>query len=41
MAMHEEKGPTYTAPGFHSGYNEIILDSAKFNAVLPTSVEVR
>ena len=38
LQMHLEKGNTYTAPGWHSGYNEVILSSAKYNDLLPRSV---
>ena len=38
LQMHREKGNTYQAPGWHSGYNEVILSSAKYNDLLPRSV---
>ena len=38
LQMHREKGNTYKAPGWHSGYNEVILSSGKYNDLLPRSV---
>ena len=37
--MHEEHGESYGTPGFHSGYNEVILSAERYNAQLPTSLE--
>ena len=39
MTMHRAYGTKYTPPGFHSGYNEVILSSATLNARLPAVVE--
>jgi len=39
MPVHQQHGSSYHAPGFHSGYNEIIINSAKINAHLPDAIE--
>jgi hypothetical protein len=38
MRAHQQHGETYRPPGFHSGYNEVILSSESINAHLPHSV---
>ena len=38
LEMHAEHGAPYKAPAFHSGYNELILNSAKFNQQLPQAI---
>ena len=39
LELHREHGPHYKAPGWHSGYNEVIINSRHYNAHLPDSVE--
>jgi len=39
MPMHQQHGSQYKAPGFHSGYNEVVLNSGKLNAQLPHTIE--
>lgn len=39
MPQHQARGSQYHSPGFHSGYNEVILNSAKMNAKLPHTIE--
>ena len=39
MKLHQQYGAKYHQPGFHSGYNEVILTSESINANLPRSVE--
>ena len=39
LELHQEHGAHYHAPGFHSGYNELILNSRAHNERLPHSVE--
>lgn len=39
LDMHFEHGPHYHAPGFHSGYNEFIINSKKYNTQLPDIVQ--
>ena len=38
LELHRQHGPRWHAPGFHSGYNEVILNSAQLNAALPASI---
>ena len=37
--MHAKYGEQYKRPTFHSGYNEVVVNSAHFNAHLPDSIE--
>eukprot|EP00966_Prymnesium_polylepis_P216288 5006980-Prymnesium_polylepis.1 len=39
LEMHQQRGASYKAPGWHSGYNEVILSSEKVNSALPNAVE--
>ena len=39
LQMHMERGASYKWPGWHAGYNEVILSSEKVNAALPGSIE--
>uniref|UniRef100_A0A7S3B1Q8 Uncharacterized protein n=1 Tax=Haptolina ericina TaxID=156174 RepID=A0A7S3B1Q8_9EUKA len=39
LQMHSERGASYKPPGWHSGYNEIIVSSEALNAALPASIE--
>ena len=39
MRVHAEKGSQYKPPGFHSGYNEVIISSENINQHLPWSIE--
>lgn len=39
LALHKDHGNQYHSPGWHSGYNEVIVNSKHFNAKLPDSVE--
>ena len=39
MEEHFRSGGRWTPPAFHSGYNEIIVNSKHHNANLPQSVE--
>lgn len=39
LRMHRAYGRPYRPPGFHSGYNEVILSSARFNARLPSIID--
>ena len=39
LKTHASSGAQWHAPGFHSGYNEVIINSAKHNAALPRAVE--
>lgn len=39
IRMHAEHGSSYKVPGFHSGYNEVIVSAEKHNARLPGAVE--
>ena len=38
LDLHLEHGNGWTAPAFHSGYNELILNSPKLNEKLPQSI---
>lgn len=38
LELHAQYGPAWHGPGFHSGYNEAILNSKLHNAALPQSV---
>ena len=39
LELHEQFGRGYGSPGWHSGYNEVIVSSHKFNARLPHAIE--
>lgn len=39
LQMHQKYGARYAPPGFHSGYNEVVISSASFNAALPGIVD--
>jgi hypothetical protein len=39
LKLHLKHGSAGRMPGFHSGYNEMIISSEKFNARLPQSVQ--
>mmetsp|Transcript_4218 Transcript_4218/g.9603 ORF Transcript_4218/g.9603 Transcript_4218/m.9603 type:complete len:117 (+) Transcript_4218:93-443(+) len=39
LETHAKSGAKWHAPGFHSGYNEVILNSARHNEQLPRAVE--
>ena len=39
MEQHEKYGPDYSEPGFHSGYNEVVLESRRWEANLPQAVQ--
>jgi len=39
LKMHALHGSEYKPPGFHSGYNEVIITSEIINAHLPRSIE--
>ena len=39
MRLHAQHGAPYHEPGFHSGYNEVIITSKSVNANLPRSIE--
>lgn len=39
LKLHEEHGVQYTRPGYHSGYNEVIVDGISWNAHLPNTIE--
>ena len=39
LELHAAHGASWRRPGFHSGYNEMILNSAAHNRNLPHSVE--
>lgn len=38
LEMYEADGARYTRPGFHSGYNEVIIGSRTLNAALPHAI---
>lgn len=38
LEQHLLHGPTYKQPGFHSGYNEVVLDSKVWEDRLPQSI---
>ena len=39
LELHEKFGEPYGQPGYHSGYNEAIVDGWSWNANLPNTVE--
>jgi hypothetical protein len=39
LELHAAKGALYHAPGWHSGYNEFILNSRQHNLYLPESIQ--
>jgi len=39
LTLHAEHGAQYHAPGWHSGYNELVINSKHHNDDLPDSVE--
>lgn len=39
LQLHRDHGPAYAPAGFHSGYNEAVINSIEFNAQLPGIVE--
>ena len=39
LELHADHGAQYRKPGFHSGYNEVILSSKMHNARLPHAIE--
>jgi len=39
LQLHKEHGARWHAPGWHSGYNEVVINSAHYNAHLPDAVE--
>ena len=38
LTLHMEHGAQWHAPGFHSGYNELTVNSKAYNQMLPDSV---
>ena len=39
LTLHEKHGEGYHEPGYHSGYNEAIVDGISWNAHLPNTIE--
>jgi len=38
LELYEKNGARYTAPGFHSGYNEVVIGARTHNAALPHAI---
>ena len=39
IALHNVHGTKYQRPGLHSGYNEVVLSSEKYNTKLPHTID--
>jgi len=38
LQMHSQRGATYRRPGWHAGYNEVVLSAEKVKQALPRSI---
>ncbi len=39
LKLHQTDGGRYSAPGYHSGYNEVVVGARSWNSHLPSTVE--